>query len=412
MVILNNTCRVKQAATGLLLTFFALIAGCGATDEQLGKSAVPLGSLQMGVLDNGQLLTGRIAASGASSQTMEFTANEQVELTTQLLQATHSGWQAYDQRSLTFSVDSQCAISGLARLTNLQGEAFSSGDLVRSIMGQVRFLYQPLGFCEKDGIRITLVDDELASLNSQLSFTVSPSLSSALAFAGFDPAPAEGSLPTLRLQGGVSSALLPTSRTASFQLLDHYGSPLQASETALLKIQTPENLSALDRPSFAGGGDQLELKTDGLGRLTVTVMGGKRPTLFNIEASLKDRPEIRTLSPSLLVSSGLPASLILYLEYKDPSSFEEGVDFRDFTITALVADQLKNPVPDGTLVQFTASAGLIESACLTLSGYCYVNWAGSLSHSPLSITAQTLGDAGQRIVRTGTWILPAPPPAE
>lgn len=394
MVILNNTCRVKRVASGLLLILFTLLTGCGATDEQLGKSDAGSGNLRMGVFENNQLVSGGITGLGSALQPVSTIANEPVELTTQLLQATHSGWQAYNQRSLTFSVHSQCEEKGQARLSNLQGESLHDGDLVRSIMGQVRFLYQPLGFCENDRIRVTLVDDELPVLSSQLMLTVNPSLSTALAFAGFNPAPAEGSLPTLRLQGGVSSALLPTSRTVSFQLLDRYGSPLQASETALLRIQTPENLSASDRPSFAGGSDQLELKTDGLGRLTVTVMGGKQPTLFNVEAKLKGRPEIRALSPSLYVSSGLTERI--QLSRGSTSVLDNGTALK-IGVRAVVADRFGVAVPDNTPVQFEATAGLVDAVCLTISGYCQVSWIGVESHSPLTITAQTLGNNGEKV---------------
>ncbi|MDO6804468.1 hypothetical protein Q4595_18620, partial [Wenyingzhuangia sp. 1_MG-2023] len=71
----------------------------------------------------------------------------------------------------------------------------------------------------------------------------------------------------------------------------------------------------------------------------------------------------------------------------DQASFDIAVDIfnpgayatngTEVSVTVYAADQYQNPVADGTVVNFTAESGTIESYCVTTTGTCSVTWYSS-----------------------------------
>ncbi|WP_157119162.1 Ig-like domain-containing protein [Azohydromonas lata] len=102
--------------------------------------------------------------------------------------------------------------------------------------------------------------------------------------------------------------------------------------------------------------------TDASGYVSTTVSAGTIPTSVRVKASVGS---ITTLSSLLVVSSGVPDQQHFSLS---TSTFNcEGRDYDQAcsTVTASLADHFGNPVPDGTVVNFSAEGGVIDAFCLT-----------------------------------------------
>lgn len=118
--------------------------------------------------------------------------------------------------------------------------------------------------------------------------------------------------------------------------------------------------------------------TDGVA--TAFVKSGTIATPVRVTASvtLSDGTPIFTQSDQLTLTTGIPDSnsISLSIETFSPEAWlEDGLEVQ---VNMRVADRFNNPVPDGTVVNFTTEGGSIEGSCQT-SGFpvasgCSVTW--------------------------------------
>jgi hypothetical protein len=85
---------------------------------------------------------------------------------------------------------------------------------------------------------------------------------------------------------------------------------------------------------------------------------------------------VQTQSNELSINTGLPEqrSMTIAASVLNPEAYIRGTTS---TITAWLADNFNNPVPDGTSVNFTSEGGTIEPNCLTINGSCSVVWTAT-----------------------------------
>lgn len=196
--------------------------------------------------------------------------------------------------------------------------------------------------------------------------------------------------PLMAIKGTGGQGLSETS-IVTFRIVDENGKPLA------------EQLVNFELSSDVGGLRIFPTSrlTDGKGEASTFVYSGTVATSVRVEASTSviatDGNVYRVSSQSdrLVVGSGLP----------DLNSFTlgvsvfnvEGADYQgnQTVVTAQLADQFNNIVPDGTAVFFTAEGGTIEPYCFTRLGTCSVSW---LSGNPqpsdhrVSILAAAIGN--------------------
>jgi len=199
-----------------------------------------------------------------------------------------------------------------------------------------------------------------------------PGAPSAINFESAEPT-------TLALQG-VAQAGLTQSSVVKFSVVDAAGTPTPSIQVNFSLTTTLGGIT-LSTPSTV---------TDSTGTATVTVTSGTVATPVSVVAVV-DRTNYRAQSSELNISTGVA----------DQNSFSisvgtfnpEGQDFDGVTseITARLADRFNNPVPDGTVVQFTTSAGSIEPRCSTDKGACSVKWTSQNPRDQLGTTTETLG---------------------
>lgn len=122
--------------------------------------------------------------------------------------------------------------------------------------------------------------------------------------------------------------------------------------------------------------------TNSQGIVTTKVNAGTVPTAVRVTAKStmtvnEQELSVQTQSDLLSINTGLPeqSSMTISTSVLNPEAFNiNGVTTQ---ITAQLADNFNNPVPDGTTVNFTTEGGNIGGSCATLNGACSVTWTSS-----------------------------------
>ncbi len=105
--------------------------------------------------------------------------------------------------------------------------------------------------------------------------------------------------------------------------------------------------------------------SDSSGVATVLVYAGNVPGAVTITAVWTINSAVTTTSNGLTVASGPPQEKTITLTASKTNMDAWQYDGDTTTITARVADQNGNPVPDGTVINFVSSGGQINRSCST-----------------------------------------------
>jgi hypothetical protein len=131
---------------------------------------------------------------------------------------------------------------------------------------------------------------------------------------------------------------------------------------------------------FLGGTTTLSLTTDSTGNTsTFAVVAGNIPTSIIVKGSTNASTVISDYSTPITVSSGSPVQDRFSLAIEATKEITESwTNITVVGIAAYVADRLGNAVPDGTLINFTVSAGGTaigsggSGSCTTVASTCSV----------------------------------------
>jgi len=120
--------------------------------------------------------------------------------------------------------------------------------------------------------------------------------------------------------------------------------------------------------------------TNSQGLITTQVTAGTVPTSVRVTAKSAmiingDTINVQTQSDLLSINTGLAEqrSMTIAATVLNP----EAINGETSIITAWLADNFNNPVPDGTTVNFTSEGGNIDPTCNTVDGKCSVTWEAS-----------------------------------
>ena len=107
-----------------------------------------------------------------------------------------------------------------------------------------------------------------------------------------------------------------------------------------------------------------------------------------------DSIDVQTQSDLLSINTGLPEqrSMTLSASLFNPEANQYNGETSE--ITAQLADNFNNPVPDGTTVNFTTEGGVIQPSCNTTNGACSVTWTSAnprVDDHRITILATALG---------------------
>lgn len=139
--------------------------------------------------------------------------------------------------------------------------------------------------------------------------------------------------------------------------------------------------------------------TNSQGLITTRVTAGSVPTAVRVTAlatmtNNNVTTSVQTQSDLLSINTGLPEQRSFTLAASVLNPEAGNINGQKSVISAWLADNFNNPVPDGTTVNFTTEGGVIEPSCVTANGTCSVTWTSAEPRVPdhrVTILATALG---------------------
>ena len=175
---------------------------------------------------------------------------------------------------------------------------------------------------------------------------------------------------------GIANSVLKSSNVVTFVVTDTFGNPIEDVDvTFALSSQSASSTANLA---------SLKATTNAAGEVSTTVNAGTSHGVLSVIATTIVTPDVTKPNETLIkASSSLPISVSTGVSVQSNFSLSASqfsinsysVDGSKIKITARLADRFGNPVPQGTIVNFTAESGSIPSSCLTDGeGTCDVEW--------------------------------------
>ncbi len=185
------------------------------------------------------------------------------------------------------------------------------------------------------------------------------------------------------------------------------GQNKQENSTLTFKVKSDlGNVLAQQKVTFAldtaAGGITLsraEGFTNSQGLITTQVSAGTVPTAVRVTAIAdmtigNEQVQVKSQSDILSINTGLPEQRSITIAANILNPEADDYNGEKSVISAWLADNFNNPVPDGTTVNFTTEGGQIQPSCVTVNGSCNVTWTSAEPRVPnhrITILATALG---------------------
>jgi protocatechuate 3,4-dioxygenase beta subunit len=192
------------------------------------------------------------------------------------------------------------------------------------------------------------------------SLVVTPPTIGSIQFVSASPG-----IMSLKGIGGTEASLV------TFKVLDPSGKPL-SGKTVTFDLSTKAGGVRLTPSDAQGQGSAI---SDANGLVVITVNSGTVSTPIRVTASIVDTSTtpattLTTQSSGLTVSTGIPDQDSLSLSATKVFVEDGNADGATTVLTARLADHFNNPVPDGTVVNFITTGGVITASCSTKDSLC------------------------------------------
>jgi len=326
--------------------------GDSATDETGNGDVTTSATVDTPSIGNG---TGDAYSAGVLSiNTSSLSAGGSTQISATIVDAGNDNKKIASEE-YTIRFNSSCASDGRA--------AFSKEESTTS-SGEVVVTYTAKGCSGEDFVTFGLYPAGSSGSSERLAvasgiITVAPAEVGQLSFVSY-------SSPAISIST-IGNNVLPKTSVVTFKVSDSSGNPIANKSVDFSLAPSTGGVSlALDSSVTNENGD-----------VSVVVRAGTTHTVFSVVAKTlgtNGTTEISTSSLPVSVTTGIPDqdSFSIAATLFNPGAY----DFQgaEVVVTASVADQFQNPVADGTIVNFTAESGVIESYCQTEGGECEVLW--------------------------------------
>lgn len=275
-----------------------------------------------------------------------------------------------------------------------KNKAEFSESKVETSSGSVSVTYTAKGCVGEDAIsaRLYKKEGENALLHTATAvISVAAAEVGAISFV-------ETASPTLSIRT-IANPVLPTHTTVTFKVVDKFGDPIAEKEVNFT-LGNSYNDVELARDSNV---------TDSAGMVSAIVNSGTTHAIAIVNATTlasDGQTIIRTSSQPISITTGLPVQKGFSISAKTFNPAAYNVDGVEVEITVRATDAFGNFVPSGTVVNFTAESGGINSFCeIGEDGACSATWRSSGirpgakgpkndGYGLTTILAYTLGEAG------------------
>ena len=166
------------------------------------------------------------------------------------------------------------------------------------------------------------------------------------------------SSPMVYVQGSGAS----TQATLKFKVLDAIGAVIPNATVTAAITANPGGVGL----NAAGSTAPLNLTSDSQGIVSFQIYAGTVPGPVQVKVSLNDLAY--AYSSNITVQSGPPAQDRFSLSAVTYNIEGQEIDGTTTNLTIRVADRQGNPVPDGTVINFTSGGGQIQPSCATTKG--------------------------------------------
>jgi len=272
--------------------------------------------------------------------------------------------------------DGNAQISGTTYGVTLESSCVEDGTATldaeekTTTSGEVRFTYTAAG-CLSDEFSAnlyTVEDGDLATRINDDAITgviyIQPAEVGSIGFEGVSEL-------YLSLKN-IGDAVLPKQSVVTFTVYDQQGEVVEGQEVDF-------ELTNVTGGITLGSGLTTDTDvTDENGEVTVIVNSGTSHAVTSVRATTQGTDvEISTSSQPITITTGIADqdSFEIVAELFNPQAYDVSGTEVEFTVFA--SDQYQNPVADGTVVNFNAESGTIESSCETSGGSCSVTWYSS-----------------------------------
>ena len=212
---------------------------------------------------------------------------------------------------------------------------------VYTVSGVASATYRDINCASTDQITATLTGTTISQLGN---VTVTPASAGSIIFVSATPT--NISLPG---SGGV------TQSTVLFRVLDTNGNPIQKQVDFSLDTTVGGITLSTTNPVSSD---------PTTGNVQTIVQAGTVPTPVRVQAVIHGTT-LTSTSDRLTISTGIPAQNAFSLSATTLNMEGWNWDGVTSVIVARLADRFLNPVPNGTVVNFRVSGGVIEASCQT-----------------------------------------------
>lgn len=264
-------------------------------------------------------------------------------------------------QTVTFS--SPCASGGKAVLTSS----------VATVNGAATASYRDNGCAGAD----TVTASVSGITSSSATLTITAPTAGSIQYISAIPANI-----ALKGSGGTSASQV------TFKVLDTGGNPI-SGKTVNFGLST--TIGGIALTSLTG-------ISDAAGLVVAIVNSGTISTPVRVTASTPGATAGTTLttqSSQLSITTGIPDQAGFTVSATKLNFEGLTIDGETTILTARLADHFKNPVPDGTTVNFTAEAGSIVGTCNTVAGACnstYTTQGTRPTDGRITILAYAVGE--------------------
>ncbi len=140
------------------------------------------------------------------------------------------------------------------------------------------------------------------------------------------------------------------------------GTVPMANEPVVFSLGINPTASSL---GLAGSAADVVVTTDSLGVASAPVFAGAIPGPLEVKATLQANTAVFTVSRDLTVASGPPSQRYFSMSIQTNNIEGHQREGTPNRVTVRVADRQGNPVPDGTVINFSAEGGQIGRSCST-----------------------------------------------
>lgn len=339
----------------------------GAIDTIKGVVEIKNGSTPGAVVVRPALGKG----SGSAFQTgilditkTEISAYEDTSIKVNLVDTTNGANKIIQNSSYGIVLSSGC--------TNAKPPQAAFGEKERIVaQGNISISYKAQGCVAEDQIKVELysVNDNKIDKSNKLGeatgkITIKRAEIGGILYVGSDRK-------SISIDG-VGNTNLPTLAVLTFKVVDRSNNPVSKRlvnfSISNSVTDSTKNGARLATPSSVTNND---------GEVKAIINAGLRHTIVTVKATTlgtDGTTPISTTSLPISVTTGIPDqdSFSLVAEVINPVAYDKsGTEVK---LTVFASDQFQNPVPDGTVVNFTAESGQVPGFCETTQGSCTVNW--------------------------------------